>query len=145
MRRYESEYRLTRTSIASTSFQMELQAFNQTLGSIIAAEIMKEGLNQQVKTYADTFAEWMQSTDTVRADVASLDLDLRSMMPVTDDIIASARFNAVTAATAAHRVAVAHQEHHHPGGLRRRADRARLQLADRPQHHRARSTGSPAR
>jgi methyl-accepting chemotaxis protein len=99
MRRHESEYRLTRTSIASTSFQMELQAFNQTLGSIIAAEIMKEGLNQQVKTYADTFAEWMQSTSTVRADVTSLDLDLRSMMPVTDDIIASARFNAVTAAT----------------------------------------------
>ncbi|MET0670185.1 MAG: methyl-accepting chemotaxis protein [Xanthobacteraceae bacterium] len=99
MRRHESEYRLTRTSLASTSFQMELQAFNQTLGSIIAAEIMKEGLNQQVKTYADTFAEWMQSTSTVRADVTSLDLDLRSMMPVTDGIIASARSNAVTAAT----------------------------------------------
>ena len=80
-----------RTSIASTSFQMELQAFNRTLSSIIAAEIMKEGLNQQVKTYADTFAEWMQSTSTVRADVTSLDLDLRSMMPVTDGIIASAR------------------------------------------------------
>ena len=33
---------------------------------------MKEELSQQVKTYADTFAEWIESTDTVGADVASL-------------------------------------------------------------------------
>ena len=49
------------------------KTFNQTLGAIIAAEIMKEGLSQQVKTYADTFAEWIESTNTVRADVTSLD------------------------------------------------------------------------
>ena len=100
MRRYESDYRLTRTSIAKGEFFDEVKAFNNTLKAIIAAEIMKENLNREVKTYADTFAEWINSTDTVRADVSSLDIELRQLMPVTDDIIASARFNAVAASTA---------------------------------------------
>ncbi len=97
MRRYESDYRLTRTSIAQTEFMGEVKTFNQALGAIIAAEIMKAGLAQQVKTYADTFAEWIASTNTVRADILSLDLDLRQIMPMTDEIIASARQNAVAA------------------------------------------------
>ena len=100
MRRYESDYRLTRTSLAISEFLGEVKTFDETLKAIIAAEIMKQGLSQQVKTYADTFTEWMESTNTVRADVSSLDLDLRQLMPLTDDIIASARFNAVAAATA---------------------------------------------
>ena len=61
---------------------------------------MKQDLSQQVKAYADTFAEWIESTNTVGADVASIDIELRSLMPITDDIIASARFNAVAASTA---------------------------------------------
>jgi methyl-accepting chemotaxis protein len=100
LRRYESDYRLMRTSIAKVGFVGELNTFNDALGAIIAAEVMKEELNRQVKTYADTFAEWMQSTDTVRADVASMDIELRQLMPVTDDIIASSRFNVAQAAFA---------------------------------------------
>jgi methyl-accepting chemotaxis protein len=100
MRRYESEYRLMRTSIAKSGFLIGLQSFNETLGAIIAAEVMKDEIARQVKTYADTFEEWMQSTNTVSADVASMDIELRQLMPFTDDIIASARFNAVAASTA---------------------------------------------
>ena len=100
MRRSESDYRLNHTSLAQTEFLGEVRAFNQTLSAIIAAEIMKEGLGQQVKTYADTFSDWISSTNTVRADVASLDLDLRQVMPITDDIIAAARFNAMAASAA---------------------------------------------
>ena len=97
MRRYESDYRLTRTSIAQTEFMAEVVTFNQTLSRIVAAEIMKSDLSRQVKTYSDTFAEWIASTNTIRADVVSLDLDLRQIMPITDQIISSARQNAVAA------------------------------------------------
>ena len=100
MRRYESDYRLTRLRLARSEFFDELKTFNEALGAIIAAEVMKDGLSREVRTYADTFAEWIESTNTVSADVASMDIELRQLMPVTDDIIASARFNAVSAATA---------------------------------------------
>jgi len=53
-----------------------------------------------VRTYVDTFAEWVASTNLVRADIISLDLDLRQIMPMTDEIIASARQNAVAASAA---------------------------------------------
>jgi len=52
MRRYESDYRLTRTSIAQTEFMAEVVTFNQTLSRIVAAEIMKSDLSRQVKTYS---------------------------------------------------------------------------------------------
>ena len=58
---------------------------------------MKQGLSQEVKVYADTFAEWIESTNTVGADVASIDLELRSLMPITDEIVAAARSNATAA------------------------------------------------
>ena len=77
MRRYESDYRLTRTRLAFAEFFDELKVFNTALNSIIAAEIMKEGLSRQVKTYADTFAEWIESTNTVSADINSLDIELQ--------------------------------------------------------------------
>jgi methyl-accepting chemotaxis protein len=99
MRRYESDYRLTRTRLAHSEFFDELKTFNETLSAIIAAEVMKQSLGQEVKAYADIFAEWIESTNTVGADVASIDIELRSLMPITDDIIASARFNAVSAST----------------------------------------------
>jgi methyl-accepting chemotaxis protein len=97
MRRYESDYRLTRTRLAHAEFFDELKSFNDALSSIIAAEIMKQGLSQEVKVYADTFAEWIENTNTVGADVASIDLELRSLMPITDEIIAAARSNATAA------------------------------------------------
>jgi methyl-accepting chemotaxis protein len=100
MRRYESDYRLTRTRLAHAEFFDEVKTFSETLEAIIAAEVMKQGLSQEVKTYASTFAEWIESTNTVGADVASMDVELRSLMPITDDIIASARFSTESASTA---------------------------------------------
>jgi methyl-accepting chemotaxis protein len=97
MRRYESDYRVMRTSLASAEFFDEFKSFNAALDKMTAAADVKERLEQQVKTYADTFKEWMSSAGTVYADVASMDIELRSLMPITDAIIASARGNAVTA------------------------------------------------
>jgi methyl-accepting chemotaxis protein len=97
MRRHESDYRLTRTRLAHTEFLDELKTFHATLGAIIAADIMKQNVSDEVKAYANTFAEWIGSTNTVGADVASLDIELRSLMPITDDISGMARQNAVSA------------------------------------------------
>ncbi len=99
MRRSESDFRLSRTSLAQTEFAGGFAAFGQTLKEIIAAEVMKDDLDRQVKHYADTFAEWVQSTNTARADTVALDLDLQQMMPVTDKINAAARDNAASAST----------------------------------------------
>ena len=100
MRRHESDYRLTRTRFTEAEFLDDLKTFNETLAGIVAAEVMKQDISQQVKTYADTFADWIQSTNAIAADVALFDLELRGLMPLTDDIIASARFNAASASTA---------------------------------------------
>jgi len=43
MRRSESDFRVTRTSIAQTEFLNEVTTFNKTLSEIVAADIMKEG------------------------------------------------------------------------------------------------------
>ena len=100
MRRSESDFRVSRTSLAQTEFAMGVNAFNQTLAAIIAADVMKDDLSRQVKTYSDTFVEWIASTNTVRADIIALDLDLRQMTPVTDQIIDSARYKAAAASAA---------------------------------------------
>ena len=97
MRRSESDFRVSRTSLAQTEFTMGFAAFNQTLAAIIAADVMKEDLARQVRVYSDTFAEWITSTNTVRADIVALDLDLRQMTPLTDQVIDSARYKAAAA------------------------------------------------
>jgi methyl-accepting chemotaxis protein len=100
MRRSESDFRVSRTSLAQTEFTTGYSTFGQTLKAVIAAEVMKDDLQRQVKTYADTFAEWIESTNTVRADIIALDLDLKQMTPVTDKIITLARGNAASASAA---------------------------------------------
>ena len=100
MRRFESEYRVTGTLMVQTAFFDEFKEFNNLLDSIIAAAVMKEQLSQQVKHYADTFAEWIKSVERVGPLIALIDHNTQAMMPVADDIIATARANAAAAAAA---------------------------------------------
>lgn len=58
---------------------------------------MKEQLQQQVKAYADTFAEWTMSIGQVGPLIVLIDRDTQNMMPVADEIITSARRNAAAA------------------------------------------------
>ncbi len=97
MRRHESEYRLTGALLLETAFFEEFRTFNRTLNAIIGAAIMKEQLEQQVKAYADTFAEWIASIGKVGPLIVLIDRDTQNMMPVADEIITSARRNAAAA------------------------------------------------
>jgi methyl-accepting chemotaxis protein len=98
MRRYETEHRLDRLELSKSQFLVEFTAFKEMLNGIVAAEIMKLQLADQVKAYADTFAEWIASADKIRPLIAIIDIDARNMMPTADTIIASARQREAAAA-----------------------------------------------
>jgi methyl-accepting chemotaxis protein len=87
MRRYEAEQRVRNTSLAYTMFFEEYKAFNRAFGSIDGTPAMRAELEKQIKTYADAFAKWAESTNTVTPYLISIDLDTKQMMPATDDII----------------------------------------------------------
>jgi methyl-accepting chemotaxis protein len=103
MRRFEADFRLNRTTMIQAGFADEYKNFQAVLGGTIAAPEMKQKLGEQVKTYADTFAEWIEITDRVGPPVAVIDYNARNMLPVADEIaaLAKSRSNAVWAALTA--------------------------------------------
>ena len=48
---------------------------------------MKDSLEQEVKTYADTFVQWGDGYDRVHPLRAVIDIDSQRMMPRADEII----------------------------------------------------------
>ena len=76
MRRFESEYRLTRSALPQSEFFFEFDNFNALLGSITAAEAMKAHLGTQVRDYKDTFAEWIAIVGKVEPLIASIEFDI---------------------------------------------------------------------
>ena len=91
MRRYESDYRLTRTLLSRQVFQVEYHRFQATLDAIVAADVMKTQLGALVKAYADTFTEWTESNERAKPYIALIDIDTQNMMPAADKIIENAR------------------------------------------------------
>jgi methyl-accepting chemotaxis protein len=90
MRHFEAEYRLSQSQTNRQLFVTEFNNFNKIFDGVIAAAIMKEQLSQQVKVYADTFEEWIASTNKVHPMLALINLETRQMLPAADRIIASA-------------------------------------------------------
>jgi len=100
MRRFESEYRLTRSTLMQNVFANEFNSFKKLLDDIVAADVMKEQLSQQVKNYIDTFGEWVAADDKINPPVAIIDFNTRAMIPIADEIIASAKERTTAASTA---------------------------------------------
>ena len=90
MRRYEADFRTSRMHYMEVSFHQEYEQFTKTLRGVIAAEAMKEDLSRQVKAYADTFAEWIASTQKVYPLLAVIQIKAQDMLPIADRIIATA-------------------------------------------------------
>ena len=103
MRRYEAEYRLTRSTLMENEFFDEFKNFQKVLHGVIGADVLKEQLAQQVKTYSETFAAWIDLNDQVAPPVAVIEYNVKNMIPVAEEVIRSAKLytNAASAALAA--------------------------------------------
>ncbi len=100
MRRYEAEYRLTRSTLMQTVFFDEFNKFEKIVENVDGAAALKQQLAQQVKAYSDTFAEWIEYTDKVSPPVAVIEFNVKSMIPVAEEIIGSAKVHTRGAAAA---------------------------------------------
>jgi len=100
MRRYEIEYRLTRSSKAETHFLEEVRHFNNLFDSIDGLPAWKDKLNREVQTYSSAFAQWVASTDNIQPLLSLIDHDTESVLPEADKIIATARASARDAGSA---------------------------------------------
>jgi methyl-accepting chemotaxis protein len=100
MRRHEAEYRLMPSTLAQNGFLAEAKGFAAVLNAVVGPDVMKNELAGQVKTYADTFAEWIALTDQVGPPVAVIEYNVKAMTPVAEEIIASARLSTNAASAA---------------------------------------------
>jgi methyl-accepting chemotaxis protein len=91
MRRYETEFRGERASFIEVAFYAEHESFVKNLKEVVAADIMKQQLVEQVQVYVDTFREWTQSLSKVGPMVALIEIDSKDMLPVSDKLISLAR------------------------------------------------------
>jgi methyl-accepting chemotaxis protein len=100
MRRYEIEYRLTRSSEAEKHFLEEIRNFNNLFDSIDGLPAWKDKLNREVQTYSFAFAQWVASTDNIQPLLSLINHDTESVLPEANKIIATARASARDAGNA---------------------------------------------
>ncbi|MGA8615658.1 MAG: methyl-accepting chemotaxis protein [Xanthobacteraceae bacterium] len=100
MRRYEIEYRLTRSPKAETHFLEEVRHFNNLFDSIDGLPAWKDKLNREVQTYSSAFAQWVASTDNIQPLLSLINHDTESVLPEANKIIATARASARDAGNA---------------------------------------------
>ena len=98
MRRFEVEYRLTREDAAASVFRDEREKFTKAFATIVAAQVMKQNLTDQVQTYSDAFGEWIANSGKIARSTTIITAETRQMLPAADEIIASAGRKAMEAA-----------------------------------------------
>jgi len=91
MRHHEATYRLTPSELTKQQFLSGYKKFTDTFALIDGTPEMKNSLEQEVKTYADTFEHWIEGSDRVYPLRAVIDIDSQRMLPRADDIIEQAR------------------------------------------------------
>jgi methyl-accepting chemotaxis protein len=93
IRRYEADYRLNRLSLTQTLFFDELERFKTLWANVAGDESKKDGLERQIKAYAETFAEWIEATDKISPPLAIIDYNSKGMLPIADEFAISAKAN----------------------------------------------------
>ena len=91
MRELEAEHRLNQSDLTKQQFFLTYKKFTDTFALIDGTLEMKSSLEHEVKTYADTFAKWIDGNDRVQPLRAVIDIDSQNMLPRADEIIARAR------------------------------------------------------
>jgi methyl-accepting chemotaxis protein len=97
MRHHEAEYRLAQSELARQQFLSAYKRFNDEFALVDGTPAMKGRLEQQVKSYADTFLQWVDAFDRVYPLRAVMDIDSQRMLPRADEIIDWAREKAAAA------------------------------------------------
>ncbi len=90
MRRSEAQYRLARADFVGKRFREEVENFNKIFASVEGAPILKERLQREIKNYTDAFTKWAAAAATIDPLVAAFDSKTETMLPRTDNIIATA-------------------------------------------------------
>ncbi len=91
LRRYESEFRLNQTHMIKQAFAAEVDKFVNILKAVVAADVMKGQLSEQVKAYAEAFNQWVASLERIKPLVALIDMDTQDMVPAAGKIIEAGR------------------------------------------------------
>jgi methyl-accepting chemotaxis protein len=91
MRHFEADYRVNQSELSRQQFLLAYKKFTDLFNGIAGTPAMKQTLEQQVKTYADTFERWVGAHDRVRPLRSIIDIDNQSMLPRADEIIQFAR------------------------------------------------------
>jgi len=99
MREHEAEYRLNQSELTKQQFLSGYKKFTETFALIDGTPGMKDSLEHEVKTYADTFAQWIEGYDRVHPLRVVIDIDSQRMLPRADEIIDRARLTAEVAST----------------------------------------------
>ena len=100
MRHHESEYRLKASELLRQQFLADYRQFNATFANIDGTPTMKAKLENEVKLYADTFAQWIAVADRARPLRALIDIGSQNMLPSADIIIMSANSSSIRAVDA---------------------------------------------
>jgi len=98
MRQHEADYRLNQQELAKQEFMAAYKRFTDTFANIDGTTAMKSALEQQVKNYADAFAQWGAAFDRAYPLRKLIDIDSQNMLPQADAITDGAR-NTSEAAT----------------------------------------------
>jgi methyl-accepting chemotaxis protein len=103
MRRFETDYQLSRMQFVHDQFFHQYKTFQQTLQESAVPEATKTSIGESVKDYVDAFLAWSESVEKVRPHFVILDVDSQRMVPMADEMIASARRTAADADRALHK------------------------------------------
>jgi methyl-accepting chemotaxis protein len=91
MRYHEAQYRVSQSELTKQQFLAGYKKFTDTFGLVDGTEEMKDSLEHEVKTYADTFTNWVDGFDRVHSLRAIIDIDSQRMLPLADEVINRAR------------------------------------------------------
>lgn len=100
MRHHEAEYRLTQSELTRQQFFIAHKTFNDTFAQVDGTPEMKNSLEQQVTTYANTFKQWVDGFGRVNPLRVVIDIDSQHILPRADIIIDRARVAAEQASSA---------------------------------------------
>ena len=81
-------YRVNQSEVSRQQFLLAYKKLTDLFSGMVGGTAeMRTRLEQQVKTYADTFERWVEAHDRVRPLRAIIDIDNQNMLPRADDII----------------------------------------------------------